>query len=253
MIHLKTAQEIAIMAEGGKKLAEILKELEKMVKPGITPQEIDRVAETLILNSGSLCSFKGYTADGEFADPYPTCTCICVNEDVVHCAPSDIPLKEGDIVSIDIGLIHNGYHSDMAKTFAVGTISKEAQKLIDATKKSLDLAIQKIKPGVMAGDIGAIVQKHIEDNGFGVVRELCGHGIGKALHEDPQILNYGKPGTGEKLLEGMVICVEPIVTMGDFHLKKSGLGYQTKDGSLAAHFEYTIAIMKDGCKVLTVC
>jgi methionyl aminopeptidase len=254
MIKIKTKNEIEIMAEGGRILAKIMKELKKRVKAGITTLDLEKVAETLILKAGGKCSFKGYKSkDGESSRAYPFCLCTSVNEEIVHVPPSDRVLKEGDVLKIDIGMLYKGFHNDMAITVPVGKVSFEAQRLIRVTKKALKLAIKKTKPGNTLGDIGNTIQRYIESQGFNVVRELCGHGIGRELHEDPQILNYGKRKEGEKIREGMVICIEPMVTAGDWHLKrtKDGFGYQTVDGSLTAHFEHTIAVTKNGCKVLT--
>ena len=246
MITIKTPEEIKIMREGGKILANIMKELEKMVKPGISTKELDRAAEALVLNSKAKCSFKGF-------QDYPSCLCVSINEEVVHAVPSERILKEGDIVSLDLGVYYKDYHSDMAVTLPVGEVTLEAQRLIRATKKALKRGIKKVKLGNTFGDIGNTIQRHVEGQEFSVVKDLCGHGIGKELHEDPQIVNYGKRGTGPKLVEGMVFCLEPMVTTGDFKIKKSkdGQGFETADGSLSAHFEHTILVTKNGAKVLT--
>jgi methionyl aminopeptidase len=254
MIKIKTPQEIEIMAEGGRILAKIMNELKKRVRPGIATMELEELAESLILKAGGKCSFKGYKSkDGESIRPYPYCLCTSVNEEIVHVPPSERVLKEGDVLKIDIGILYKGFHTDMAITVPVGKVSFEAQRLIRVTKKALKLAIKKAKPGNTFGDIGNTIQRYVESQGFNVVRELCGHGIGRELHEEPQILNYGKRKTGEKIKEGMVFCIEPMVTAGDWHLKrtKDGFGYQTVDGSLTAHFEHTIAVTKNGGRVLT--
>ena len=246
MITIKTQEEIQLMAESGKILATVLKEVEKMVKPGITTLELDRASEALILSAGAKPGFKGY-------DGFPYSLCASVNENIVHGLPSNYALKEGDIVGLDLGVIYKGYNSDMAVTVPVGNVSFEAKRLINVTKKSLRLGIKKAKVGNTIGDIGNTIQRFVEDQGFGVVRDLCGHGIGKNLHEDPKIPNFGKRGSGEKIEEGMVICIEPMVTVGDYNMKQSkdGYGFATKDGSLSAHFEHTIAITKKGARVLT--
>jgi methionyl aminopeptidase len=254
MIEIKTPQEIEIMAEGGRILAKIMKELEKRVKPGITTMELEKLAEGLILKSGGKCSFKGYKSkNGDNVRSYPFCLCTSINEEIVHVPPSGRILKEGDVLKIDLGIFYKGFHCDMAITLPVGKVSFEAQRLIRATKKSLKLAIKKVKAGNTFGDVGNTIQRYIESQGFNVVKELCGHGIGRELHEEPQILNYGKRKTGEKIKEGMVFCIEPMVTAGDWHLvrTKDGFGYKTKDNSLTAHFEHTIAVTKNGTKVLT--
>ena len=234
------------MAEGGKILAAVLKEVEKMVKPGITTLELDRAAEALILSHGAKPAFKGY-------EGFPYSLCTSVNENVVHGFPSNYILKEGDIVGLDLGVLYKGYNTDMASTVAVGKISFEAKRLLDTTKKSLRLGIKKAKIGNTVGDIGNTIQRFVEGQKYGVVRDLCGHGIGKSVHEDPRIPNFGARRTGEELVSGMVICIEPMLAIGDYNLKKAkdGYGFTTKDGSLAAHFEHTIAITEKGPLVLT--
>ena len=248
MIPIKSKEEIEIMAEGGKILAKILKELEKKVKPGITTKELDRVAETLIFKSGGTPSFKGY-------DEFPATLCTSINEELVHAVPSQRKLKEGDILSLDIGMKYQGYHSDMAITLPVPKkISPEAIRLIRVTKKALKRGIKKVRPGNTFGDIGNTIQRYVESQGFNVVRDLCGHGIGRELHEEPKILNYGKRHLGPEIKEGMTFCLEPMVTAGDWKLKKSkdGHGFETQDGSLSCHFEHMMVVTKNGVKVLTV-
>jgi len=246
MITIKTKAEIDIIAEGGRILSNTIKELEKMVRPGLTTMELNRAAEALILSAGGKPAFKG-------CEGFPYALCVSVNENVVHGFPSDYALKDGDIVKLDLGVTYKGYNTDMAVTVPVGNVSYEAKRLLNVTKKALRLGIKKAKIGNTIGDIGNTVQRFVEDQGFGVVRDLCGHGIGKSVHEDPQIPNFGRRGTGERIVEGMVICIEPIVTMGDYQIKtaKDGYGYATRDNSLAAHFEHTIAITKSGPKILT--
>jgi methionyl aminopeptidase len=247
MITIKTPEEIKIMAEGGKILAGIMKELEKKVRPGITTKELDRVAETLILKSGGKPSFKGYQG-------FPAVLCTSINEEIVHVAPSQRKLKEGDIISLDLGMQYRDFHTDMAVTLPVGKISPETQRLIRITKKALKRGIKKARIGNTFGDIGNTIQRYVEGQGFNVVRDLCGHGIGKEIHEEPQVLNYGKRRTGPEIKEGMVFCLEPMVTVGDWKLKKSkdGYGFETEDGSLSCHFEHTLVVTKDGAKVLTM-
>jgi len=246
MVNIKTEKEIQTIKEGGRILATVLKELEKMVKPGVTTLELDRAAEALIVSMGAKPAFKGY-------DGFPYSLCASVNENIVHGYPSSYALKEGDIIGLDLGVLYKGFNTDMATTVAVGNVSFEAKRLVDVAKKSLRLGIKKAKVGNTVGDIGNTVQRFVEDQGFGVVRELCGHGIGKELHEDPKIPNFGKRQSGEKLVEGMVICIEPMVTMGDYTLRKSddGYGYATRDNSLSAHFEHTIVITEKGPRILT--
>lgn len=254
MITIKTAEEIEIMAEGGQILAKIIKELEKEVQPGIATRDLDRLAESLISSSSESlakedkikCSFKDYQG-------FPACLCTSINEEIVHSMPSGRILKQGDLIKLDLGIFYKGYHSDMAITVPVGKVSFEAKRLIWVTKKALKRGIKKIKPGKTFGDIGNTIQRYVESQGFNVVRDLCGHGIGRELHEDPQILNYGKRRSGPEIKEGMVFCLEPMVTAGDWKIKKSkdGYGYQTADSSLSAHFEHTVSITKNGVKVLT--
>jgi len=235
-----------IMAEGGKILAKIMRELEKKVEPGITTKELDGLAESLVLKSKAKCSFKGY-------ESFPTCLCTSINEVIVHGLPSNYKLKKGDIISLDLGVFYKGFHSDMAVTLPVGKIEPERARLIKVTKKALKRGIKKARIGNTFGDISNTIQRYVESQGFNVVRDLCGHGIGKKLHEDPQILNYGKRRTGPKIKEGMVFCLEPMVTIGDWKIKKSkdGYGFETKDNSLSAHFEHTVAVTKTGCQLLT--
>jgi methionyl aminopeptidase len=263
MIKLKTKEEIEIMSQGGKILARTMRELERNVRPGITTLELDRLAESLLLNSGGKCSFKGY--GGQTEEPYPFCLCASVNEEIVHAVPSERVLKEGDIISLDLGVEYKGFHSDMAITVPVGKVSALAKRLIENTRRALEVGIAEIKPQNRIGDASRAIQRYIEGEGFGVVRELCGHGIGSKLHEDPEILNSvsSDKATVDKadyfgaakivMKEGMVLCFEPMVTVGDWHIKKSrdGFGLETKDGSLSAHFEHTIAVTKEGHLVLT--
>jgi len=246
MISVKTPEEIKIIKEGGNILAEALKELEKMAKPGIATIELDRAAEAFILSRGAKPAFKGY-------EGFPYSLCASVNENIVHGFPSDYILKDGDIIGLDLGVFYKGFNTDMAVTVAVGNVSFEAKRLINVAKKSLRLGIKKAKIGNTIGDIGNTIQRFVEDQGFGIVRDLCGHGIGKSVHEDPKVPNFGKRGAGEKLVEGMVICIEPMVSVGDYNLKKSddGYGYATKDDSLSAHFEHTITITEKGPRILT--
>lgn len=247
MITIKSPQEIAIMKEGGKILAEVLKKVEKMVEPGITTLELDRAAEALILGFGAKPAFKGY-------EGFPYSLCTSANNVIVHGFPSNYKLKEGDIIGLDLGVLYKEYNTDMAVTVPVGTISYEAKRLLTVTKKSLRIGIKKARAGITTGDLGNTIQRYVEDQGYGVVRDMCGHGIGKNVHEDPQIPNYGQRHKGVELKEGMVICIEPMVTMGDYNLKraKDGYGFATCDASLSAHFEHTVAITKDGCEVLTI-
>lgn len=243
---IKTPEEIKVMAEAGKLLAKIMSELKGLVKPGITTDYLDEVAEDLVFKCGAKPAFKGY-------EGFPNALCVSLNEEVVHGVPSYRLLKEGDIVSLDLGILYKGYYSDMAVTLPVGEVDPEAQRLIRITKKCLKLALKKIRSGNTTGDIGNTIERYVESQGFDVVRNLCGHGIGKNIHEEPEILNYGKRKTGEPLVEGMVICPEPMITMGHgkTRLSDNGFTYKTADDSLSAHFEHTVVVTKRGCRILT--
>lgn len=246
-IAIKTLQEVALMREGGRRLAAVMEELKKAARPGVTTAALNALAEELILKSGAELAFKGY-------QNFPAAICTSVNDEVVHCVPhEERVLKEGDAVGIDIGLKYQGFYLDMAETVGVGAISFEVQRLIRATKKALRLAIKKARPGATTGDVGNTIQRFVESQGFSVVREFVGHGIGRGLHEDPRVPNYGKRREGDILRPGMVIAIEPIVTAGSYKLKKlpDGHGVATQDGSLAAHFEHTVAITEHGQEVLT--
>lgn len=246
MIPIKTKKEIDIMRQGGKILSEILQKIKEKVVIGISTKELNRVAESLIFDSGSTPAFKDYKG-------FPCALCTSVNSTIVHALPSDYTLKEGDILSLDLGVKYKGYYTDMAITMPIGEVDFEERRLIRITKKSLNIAIQKAKVGNTFSDIGNTIQRYIESMGFTVVRDLCGHGIGKTLHEEPQILNYGKRHKGEEIKEGMVFALEPMVTMGGYEIRKGDDGYsfETKDGSIAAHFEHTIAIVNGKAQVLT--
>jgi methionyl aminopeptidase len=245
-IPLKSEKEIKIMQEGGKILAEILEKIKRKVEPGVSTKDLEKEAIYLIKKKGVKPSFLNF-------EGYPAVLCTSINEEIVHVLPSQRIVKDGDILSLDLGIFYKGFHTDMAITIPVGGVSEEARRMIRVTKKALKLAIKKAKIGNTLGDIGNTIQRYVEGRGFSVVRELCGHGIGRKLHEPPQVLNFGKRSKGEKLKEGMVICIEPMVTMGDWHIKrtKDGFGYETKDGSLSCHFEHTVAITKRGSIILT--
>jgi methionyl aminopeptidase len=252
MVKIKTPQEIRIMAEGGRILAQVVKELSNQVKPGITTKELDELAEELILKSGAKCSFKGY-------EGFPACLCSSVNEEIVHAIPSQRVLLAGDIISLDLGLCYQGFHSDMAITVPVGKVKPEVEKLIEATRGALLAGIEKVKPGNHISDISLAIQNYAEGRGFNIIHELCGHGIGRELHEPPQILNsifFDEPlEDGEiEIKPGMVLCLEPMLTPGDWRIKqgKDGSVYETRDGSLSCHFEHTVAVLESGAKVLTV-
>lgn len=254
MIYIKTPQEIAIMREGGKILAKILDELSRVVAPGVKTIEIDKLAEGLVLKYGAIASFKGYKPkfyDGEKG--YPASVCVSVNEEVVHGIPGERVLKEGDIASLDMGILYHGFYTDAAITVGVGKISPVAQKLIDATKKSLEIGIKEIGPGKHLGDIGFAFQSYVEQNGFSVVRDLVGHGVGKYIHEDPEIPNYGFRGQGLELKKGMTLALEPMVNVGapDVKIMPDGWTFVSSDKSLVAHFEHTVAVTENGVEILT--
>ncbi|MCD6471254.1 type I methionyl aminopeptidase [bacterium] len=247
MIVIKSQSEIEIMAQAGKILSSILKKIARKLKPGISTLELDRLAENLIIEAGCKPAFKGYSG-------YPATLCISINDEVVHGIPSAKRIiKNGDIVDLDLGLKYKGYYSDMSRTYGVGKISQRAKKLIKVTRKSLDLAIKIIKPGIYLGDISSTIQGYVEKNGFSVVRDLTGHGIGKKLHEDPPIFNFGKPKTGPILKQGMVFAIEPMVNEGKSNVEVLDDGWTivTADGSLSAHFEDTVAVIKNGYRILT--
>lgn len=247
MINIYSEKEIEVMQRGGRILARIMRELVKKVKPGITTEYLDKVASDLILQYNVEPAFKGF-------NNYPAVLCTSINEEIVHAVPSKRILKNGDILTLDLGIKYKGYCTDMAITLAVEKIDKRAKKLIQVTKKALEIAIKQCKPSNHLGDIGWAIQNYVERKGFNVIRDLVGHGIGKNVHEDPQILNYGpSTGLGIKLEPGMVLALEPMVCIGDYKIEKTadGFGYRIKDRSLTAHFEHTVAITKKGAKILT--
>jgi methionyl aminopeptidase len=252
MSLIKSQKEIDILSEGGKLLAETLQKVAEAVQPGVTTKELDTLAENLIMSSGGKPSFKGYTVPGaKYA--YPAALCTSVNEEVVHGVPSDRVLKNGDIIGLDIGMRFGGLYTDTAVTVPVGIIDNESHKLITATKNALDSGIAVIKPGTYIGDFGEVVQTYVEDHTYGVVRELVGHGVGHAVHEEPAIPNFGKRGRGLVLKEGMVLALEPMVTAGNYRvlLADDSWTWRTADGSRAAHFEHTVVVTKQGVRVLT--
>ncbi|MBI3459060.1 type I methionyl aminopeptidase [Candidatus Azambacteria bacterium] len=252
MFKLKTKEQIKIIREGGRILAEVLKILTREVKPGITTNYLENLARKLLKERNAEGSFLNYHPS--FLDqPYPAVLCTCVNEEIVHAIPSGRVLQEGDILSLDFGVKYQGLMTDAAVTVPVGQISPQAEKLIKVTRESLELAMKEVVIGNRLGDLGFVIQNWIESNGFQVVDGLCGHGVGIDVHEEPNVLNSGKRGTGMKLVEGMVIAIEPMAAIGSTKIKlgKDGFGYQTLDGSLSAHFEHTIAITKDGPWILT--
>jgi methionyl aminopeptidase len=247
MIELKSAREIGLMRAGGHILADVMERLRASVKPGLSTLEIDEDVEAFIRGRGALPAFKGYRG-------FPATVCISINEEVVHGIPSaHRRIEEGDIVGLDLGCIVEGYYADCAFTLAIGDVPPKVQQLLDVTRESLDVAIEECRAGRRLSDVSHAVQAHVEHHGFSVVRAFVGHGIGRALHEDPQIPNFGDPGRGPQLRPGMVLAIEPMVTMGSWEVKVLDDGWTavTRDGSLAAHFEHTIAVTENGPEVLT--
>ena len=253
MILIKSSKEIEYMRESGRIVGLALNEIEKAIRPGITTHELDRIANDVLKHEGAIPSFKGQEGF-EGSDPYPATICASVNNQVIHGIPDSYALKEGDIISIDMGAVKNGYHGDAARTFAVGEISKEAQKLIEVTKESFFNGIKFAKVGNRVSDISHAVQEYGESFGFSVVRDFVGHGVGKELHEEPEVPNFGRPGHGPRLEKGMVIAVEPMVNAGKYDIDILGNGWTvvTSDGSLSAHYENTIVITDGEPEILTL-
>jgi methionyl aminopeptidase len=246
-IELKTSAEIDIMRVAGKAAAAVLKILGGHLSPGISTQALDEIANKEIRSLGMKPAFLGYRG-------YPATTCISLNQELVHGIPRpDRIIKEGDIVSIDLGVIHQGFFGDTAATFGVGTISPEAKQLLAVTQESLTAAIAQVRPSHRLGDVSWAVQSYAEQRGYGVIRDYVGHGIGRKMHEDPAVPNFGKPHTGLRLLPGMVIAIEPMVAIGDWRVKtlEDGWTVVTVSGKWCAHFEHTVAVTEDGCEVLT--
>lgn len=247
MIIIKNNDEIALMRKAGRIVGETLLLLEKEVKPGITTADLDRIAEEFITKHGAKPSFKGLYG-------FPSSLCISVNEQVIHGFPGAYVLKEGDVVSVDCGAFYDGFHGDAARTFKVGNISVDAQKLIDITKESFFQGIKFAKEGNKLTDISYGIQSYVEAAGFSVVRDFVGHGIGRKVHEEPNVPNFGKSGRGPKLLSGMVLAIEPMVNAGTNKVKtlKDGWTVVTADNLLSAHYENTVAILSDGPEILTL-
>lgn len=246
-MNIKSDTELEYMRSAGKVVADTLAMIQKVIKPGMTTAEIDKLAEEFILAQEAIPSFKGYGG-------FPGSICASVNDVVIHGIPNDTVLVEGDIISVDCGAILNGYHGDAARTFPVGNISKEAQHLIDVTKESFFKGIEKAVVGNRLTDISAAIQKHAESFGYSVVRDFVGHGIGTSMHEDPQVPNYGTAGKGPKLVHGVVLAIEPMINMGNYKvkIKPDGWTVVTSDGKLSAHYENTIAITNEGVEILTL-
>ncbi|MGG7662491.1 type I methionyl aminopeptidase [Dyadobacter sp. BHUBP1] len=246
MIYLKTEEEINLIKVSAQVLGKAHAEVATWVKPGVTTGKLDAVAEEYIRDNGGIPSFKGFNR-------FPASLCISVNEVVVHGIPGGYVLKEGDIVSIDCGVKLNGYHSDSAYTYPVGEVSKEVMNLLTATKKSLYKGIEQAVDGLRIGDIGHAVQSYVEDRGYTVVRELVGHGVGRDLHEAPEVPNYGKRGKGIRLREGMVIAIEPMINLGAKAVvqERDGWTIRTNDRKYSAHFEHTVVVRKGKAEILT--
>lgn len=246
MIVCKSPAEIEKMRAASALVAEVLAELATMVAPGVSSLDLDAAAERMVRDAGAEPAFKGYRG-------YPNTLCASVNEQVIHGIPSNRPLVEGDIISLDMGVKMNGFYGDSAITVPVGRVSEQARELLRVTEESLEKGIEQVRLGGRISDIGHAIQQHVEAHGFSVVREFVGHGIGASLHEEPQIANYGEPGRGPRLAEGMTLAIEPMVNVGKPGVKmlKDGWTAVTRDGSLSAHFEHTVAVTKNGPLVLT--
>lgn len=246
MIYLKTPEEIALLRASNQLVGKTLAEVAKYIKVGVTTLELDKIAEDFIRTNGAVPGFLGYNG-------FPNTLCVSVNDQVVHGIPSNYALKEGDIVSVDCGVLQNGYYGDSAYTFCVGKVDEKVKKLLKITKESLSLGIDSAQHGNRVGDIGYAIQKHCQSAGFSVVRELVGHGVGQHLHEAPEVPNYGKRGQGPILKEGMVIAIEPMINMGTRNVfcEKDGWTIRTNDRKPSAHFEHTIAIRKGKAEILS--
>jgi len=247
VIYYKSKREIEIMRKAGLILAETRLELERHIKPGISTLELDKIAHDFIISKDAYPSFKDY-------EGFPKSICTSVNEVVVHGIPSKkVVLKDGDIISIDLGVQYQGYHADSAWTYPVGAVDPKILKLLEVTKEALFRGLEAVKPGNRVGDISYAIESFIKPHGYGIVKELAGHGIGRSLHEDPLILNFGNPDTGELLQEGMTICIEPMINLGvaNIRLDKDGWTIRTLDKKPSAHFEHMVAITKDGYEILT--
>ncbi|MEO6166509.1 MAG: type I methionyl aminopeptidase [Chitinophagales bacterium] len=246
MIYYKTSEEIEYIRQSSLLVSRALAEVAKHVKPGVTTIRLDKLADQFIRDHGGVPAFLGYRG-------FPNSACISVNEVVVHGIPGEIVLKEGDIVSVDVGVLLEGFYGDSAYTFPVGEIDADKQRLLKITRESLELGVEQAKIGKRIGDIASTIQEFVEKNGYSIVRELVGHGVGKKLHEDPEVPNYGKRGSGAKLMEGLVIAIEPMVNMGKRNVMQANDGWTifTEDHKPSAHFEHTVAITKNGPDVLT--
>lgn len=251
MIFLKTEDEIELLRESNLLVGKTLAELAKILKPGVTTKQLDKVAEEFIRDNGAIPTFKGFPNPN--GGPFPASICTSVNEQVVHGIPGDVVLKDGDIVSIDCGTFKNGFCGDSAYTFCVGEVSEEIRNLLKVTKEALYIGIENAVHGKRLGDIGFAIQQHCESNTYGVVREFVGHGIGRDMHEDPQVPNYGKRGSGTMLKKGLCIAIEPMITLGDRQvvLEQDGWSVRTRDHKPAAHFEHTVAVGSGKADILS--
>ena len=252
MIFLKTEDEIELMRAANQLVAKTLAELGKYIQPGVTTKELDKVAEEFIRDNGALPTFKDFPNPCGGV-PFPASICTSVNDVVVHGVPNDTPLVDGDLVSVDCGVFLDGFNGDSCYTFCVGEVSKDILHLLDVTKKSLYDGIENAKRGNRIGDISNAIQTLCESNGFGVVREFVGHGIGRSMHEDPQVPNYGRKGSGPMIKNGLCIAIEPMITMGSprIYMSEDNWSIKTIDGAPAAHFEHTIAVHKDRVEILS--
>ena len=252
MILIKSKKEIDFIKESCKIVGETLQLMKVYVRPGITTKEIDQIAEDYIKSNNAIAAFKGYSQAGSI--DFPGTICSSVDDEVVHGIPGNRVLKEGEIISLDVGVLKNGYYGDAALSVAVGDISDEKKKLMEVTEKSLYLGIEQAKENNRLHDISAAIQEFVEANGYSIVRDLCGHGVGKFLHEDPSIPNYGKRGTGAKLKSGMTLAIEPMVNAGSYKVRTGLDGWTvlTSDGSTSAHFEHTILVSNGRPEILTV-
>ena len=251
MIFLKTDEEIELLRQANLLVGKTLAELAKIIQPGVTTRQLDKVADTFIRDHGAEPTFLGFP--NPYGGPFPASICTSVNDQVVHGIPNDNPLEEGDIVSVDCGTLLNGFNGDSCYTFCVGEVSPEVMQLLKTTKESLYKGIEQAAPGRRLGDISFAVQTHCEDKGYGVVREFVGHGIGREMHEDPQVPNYGRRGNGPQIKNGLCIAIEPMITLGsrEIYMEQDRWGIKTRDHSVAAHYEHTIAVRKNGADILS--
>lgn len=251
MITLKTEDEIDLLRSANLLVAKTLAEIAKEIAPGVTTKQLDKIAETFIRDNGAVPTFKGFP--NPYGPEFPASICTSVNDTVVHGIPNDEPLKDGDIVSVDCGTLLNGFNGDSCYTFRVGEVAEEVDRLLKVTKESLYLGIEAAKAGHRLGDIGNAVQTHCEKHGYGVVREFVGHGIGRKMHEEPMVPNYGRRGNGMLMRNGLCIAIEPMITMGakDVMLLQDHWSVKTRDGKPAAHFEHTIAIHNGKAEIMS--